>query len=141
MNYETNKQFSLDSENFYKSIIRVTYTPIKKVTWIKVYRKKGDVIYKRNLFTLFRKRVKEVVQEDIIRDSGLGEYYYYKISDYAKRYNYLIIDGEIHSKARVDIETNVKDGNRVLTFDTEADAMSYVASLKENCKKCGNNLL
>lgn len=141
MNYETNKQFSLDSEGFYRSILRITYTPIKKVTWIKVYRKKGDVVYKRNLFTLFRKKVKEVVQEDIIRDTGWGDYYYYKISDYAKRNNYLIIDGELHTKARVDVETNVKDGNRIIQFETEADALAYVASLKENCKKCGNNLL
>ena len=70
MNYETNKEFSLDSEGFYRSILRITYTPIKKVTWTNIHRKKGDVIYKRNLFTLFRKKVKEVVQEDVIREYG-----------------------------------------------------------------------
>ena len=140
MNY-TNKPFSMDSEAFYRSIVRITYSPLKEVTWAKVYHKKGDVIYKRNLFTLFRKKVKEVVQEDIIRDTGWGDYYYYPISQYADRYDYLIIDGKMFVKPHVQIETNVKDTNRKVKFDTEAEALSYISAIKENCKKCGNNLL
>lgn len=139
--YEGNKPFSLESEEFYKSIIRVIYSPSEKVTWVTPYRRKGDVIYRRNLFTLFKKKVKEVVQEDIIRETGWGDYYYSTISEYAKKNNNLIIDGVLYTKPRVFIETNVKDGNRNERFETEADAMNYIMSLKENCKKCGNNLL
>ena len=140
MNY-TNKPFSMDSEAFYRSIVRITYSPLKEVTWAKVHHKKGDVIYKRNLFTLFRKKVKEVVQEDIIRDTGWRDYYHYPISQYADRYDYLIIDGKMFVKPYVQIETNVKDTNRKVKFDTEAEALSYISAIKENCKKCGNNLL
>jgi hypothetical protein len=139
--YEGNKPFSLESEEFYKSIIRVIYSPSEKVTWVIPYRRKGDVIYRRNLFTLFKKKVKEVVQEDIIRETGWGDYYYSTISEYAKKNNHLIIDGVLYTKPRVLIETNVKDGNRIVKFETEAEAMNYITSLKENCKKCGNNLL
>lgn len=131
----------MDSEAFYRSIVRITYYPLKEVTWIKAYRKKGDIIYKRNLFTLFRKKAKGIVEEDIIRDIGWGEYYYYPISQYANMHGYLIIDGKMFIKPYVRIETNVKDTNRDVKFDTEAEALSYVSSLKENCKKCGNNLL
>ena len=140
-NYEGNKPFSLESEEFYKSIIRVTYSPPEKVTWVKTHRKKGDVLYKRNLFTLFKKKVKGVVQEDIIRETRWDDYCYYTISEYAKKNNYLIIDGVLYTKPRVFIETNVKDGNRSERFETEAEAMNYITSLKEKCKKCGNNLL
>lgn len=140
MNY-TNKPFSMDSEAFYRSIVRITYSPLKEVTWAKVHHKKGDVIYKRNLFTLFRKKVKEVVQEDIIREVGWGDYYYYPISKYAKNNDYLIIDGKMFVKPCVHIETNVKDTSRMVKFDTEAEALSYISTLKENCRKCENNLL
>jgi len=140
MNY-TNRSFSMESEAFYKSITRITYNPLKEVTWIKIHHKKGDVIYRRNLFTLFRKKVKEVVQEDIIRDTGWGDYYYYPISSYAKNHDYLIIDGKMYVRPNVQIETNVKDTNRTVKFDTEAEALSYISALKENCRKCENNLL
>lgn len=140
MNY-TDKPFSMDSEAFYRSITRISYTPLREVTWIKIHRRKGDVIYKRNLFTLFRKKVKEVVQEDIIREVGWGDYCYYPISKYAQSHNYLLIDGKMYSKPQVFIETNVKDTNRTVKFDTEAEALSYISTLKENCRKCENNLL
>lgn len=140
MNY-TDKPFSMDSETFYRSITRISYTPLREVTWIKIYRRKGDVIYKRNLFTLFMRKVKEVVKEDIIRETGWGDYYYYPISEYAQSHNYLLIDGKMYAKPQVFIETNVKDTNRTVKFDTEAEALSYISTLKENCRKCENNLL
>lgn len=131
----------MDSEAFYRSIVRITYHPLEEVTWAKVYHKKGDVIYKRNLFTLFRKKVKEVVQEDIIREAGWGDYYYSPISEYANKYDYLIIDGKMFVKPYVQIDTNVKDASRKVKFDTETEALSYISTLKENCRKCENNLL
>ena len=140
MNY-TNRSFSLESETFYKSITRITYNPLKEVTWIKIRHKKGDVIYRRNLFTLFRKRVKKVIQEDIIIETGWGDCYYYPVSSYAENHGYLIIDGKMYVRPNVHIETNVKDGDRTVKFDTEAEALNYISSVKENCRKCGNNLL
>ena len=139
MNY-TNQPFSLESETFYKSITRISYTPMKEVTGVKLYRKKGDVIYKRNLFTLFRKRIKEIIQEDIIRDRW-GDYYYYSISEYARRYNYLIVDGKLYERPCVYVETNTKDTTRSVKFDSETEALDYISSIKENCRKCKNNLL
>jgi hypothetical protein len=85
--------------------------------------------------------VKEVIQEDMIRETGWGEYYYYPISSYAKNHDYLIIDGKMYVRPNVHIETNVKDGDRTVKFDTEAEALSYISALKENCRKCENNLL
>jgi hypothetical protein len=140
MNYE-NKSFSVESETFYKSVTRLTFNPIREVTWAHPYRKKGDVIYRRNLFTLFRKRVKKVITEDIYREYGWHEHYDYTASEYAERNGYLIIDGKMHQRASVVIETSTSKDNRILQFDTNTEALSYIASLKENCKKCENNLL
>lgn len=140
MNYE-NKPFSVESEVFYKSVTRVTFSPISEVTWARPYRKKGDVIYRRNLFTLFRKKVKKVFTEDIYRSYTLDSHYDYTASEYAERNGYLIIDGKMHQRANVVIETSTSKDGRILKFDTNAEALSYIATLKENCRKCENNLL
>jgi hypothetical protein len=140
MNYDE-KPFSVESETFYRSITRITFNPIREVTWLNPYRKKGEVIYRRNLFTLFRKKVKKVITEDMYRSYGYDSHYDCSASEYAARNGYLIIDGKMHQRANVVIETSTSKDGRVLKFDTNAEALSYIATLKENCRKCENNLL
>lgn len=140
MKYE-DKPFSVESETFYKSVTRVTFHPMNEVTWIHPHHRKGDVIYKRNLFTLFRKKVKKVITEDMYRTYGMESHYDCPASEYAERNGYLLIDGKLYHKPCVIVETTTSKDNRTLKFNTNAEALSYVDSLKKNCCKCENNLL
>ena len=121
--------------------MRVSFTPMKQAN-IPISHKKGEVIYKRNPFTLFRKKVKRVVAEDEIVEFGWENRYYTPVTEYVKSRRYLmLVDGVIHYRPTVLIESSIKDGNRTKYFDSDEQALDYIKTLKEKCKLCENNLL
>ena len=136
------KAYSLESDTFYKSITRVSFTPIKEITCFKILHKKGDVEYGCNLFTGFKKKVKKVYTDNIIKvEYGCGESYKTSMQKYAERFKYLIKDDKLFSKAKVEIETNIKGGDRTLSFDSNEDAINHMNLVKQNCKTFGNTLI
>jgi len=137
------KAYSLESEAFYKSIVRINFTPIAEVTWVKTKHKKGDIQYKCNLFTGFKKKVKKVYTDDIIdvyNNSG-GYCYETTLNEYADRRGYLIRDNKLFVPAKVDVETNIKDVSRHKYFESNEDAINYINLVKQNCKTVGNTLI
>lgn len=135
------KAYSLESDTFYKSITRVSFTPIKEITWYRTIHKKGDIKYKCNLFTGFKKKAVEVYDDDIIEINHWGDIYTISIQQYAENHNYLAKEGKLFSKAKVCIETNIKNGDRTLSFDSNEDAINHVNLIKQNCKIFGNTLI
>lgn len=133
------KRQTLNSSTFYKSIVRIDFRPMEKVTayFHQPKHRKGDVIYKRNFFT-GKKKVVKVYEEDtwLYHDSWeMG------INEYAKRCDHLVVDGELYYRPWVTIETTNKDNNRTVKFDSNVEALDYIADIKEKCKLCENNLL
>jgi len=135
------QECSYQSDTFYKSIMRVSFFPMKPANIVPSH-KKGEVIYRRNLLTLFRRKVKRVVAEDEIRECGWETVYHTPVSDYVKSHSYLmLVDGVIHCRPKVVIESSIKDGGRTVYFNTNEEALDYIKTLKEKCKLCENNLL
>lgn len=138
------KKCSLDSDTFYKSIVRVEFRPVEKVTstYHKPKYKKGDVIYKRNLFTGFKKKIKKVFTEDTWMKTAYGEFIgWANIHEYADWNGMLVVDGNLCWKPWIQIETINKGNNRTIKFENNDDAIKYMREIKEKCKICGNNLL
>ena len=136
------KRQTLNSSTFYKSIIRIDFRPIEKVTsrYHKPRHKKGEVVYKRNFFT-GKKKVIRVYVEDIWTYDTYGGPIEMTINEYAKKCDLLVIEGELYRRPVVTIETTNKDNNRTITFENNIEALDYIAEIKENCKLCENNLL
>lgn len=140
------KRQTLDSSAFYKSIVRVDFKPMEKVSSNSLYHKpthrKGDVLYKRNLFTGFKKKVKKVFTEDVWANSSYGEFISWdNIYQHAERSGLLVIDGELYYRPHVIIETSFKGGDRTIKFDSNVEAAEFMRDLKEKCKMCENTLL
>lgn len=138
------KRCSLDSDTFYKSIVRVDFRPAEKVTskFHKPCHKKGDVIYERNFFTGFRKKVKKVFTEDTWMKTTHGEFLgWVNIHEYAEWCGLLVVNGELCWKPLIQIETTNKTNDRTVKFENNDDAIKYMREIKEKCKICGNNLL
>lgn len=140
------KRETMESVTFYKSIVRVDFKPMEKVPSTSIYHRpshrKGEVIYKRNLLTGFRKKVKKIFTEDVWMHSSYGEFVSWdNIQQHADRCDLLIIDGELYYKPIVVIESSVKDGGRTIKFDSNIEALEYMHNLKEKCKLCENTLL
>lgn len=138
------KKYSLESDTFYKSITRVTFTPIEEFTSYDILHKRGDVEYKCNLFTLFEKKVKKVYTDNIIktRTWGYGCYDEISMEGFVRKNKTLFIkDDKIYHKAEVLIETNIKDGDRLIRFENNDEAINYMNLLKQNCKKFDNTLI
>ena len=135
------KAYSLESDTFYKSITRVSFTPMREITWYRTIHKKGDVIYKCNLFTGFKKKVKKVCTDDIIEINHWGEKYETSMQNFAENHGYVVKEGKLFQKANVHIETNIKDGNRTISFDSNEDAVNHMNLVKQNCKTFGNTLI
>ena len=135
------KAYSLESDTFYKSITRVRFTQIKEITWYKVIHKKGDIKYKCNLFTGFKKKVAKTYDDDIIKVNFYGDVYETPIKQFAENHGYLLKDGKMFNRATVNIQTNIKDGNRTLSFDSNEEAVNYMNLIKQNCKTFNNTLI
>ena len=136
------KRQTLNSSTFYKSIIRIDFRPIEKVTsqYHKPRHKKGEVVYKRNFFT-GKKKVVRVYTEDVWIHNGYDRPIEMNVNEYAKRCDLLVIEGELYRRPVVIIETTNKDNNRTITFENNIEALDYIADIKEKCKLCENNLL
>ena len=133
---------SLDSAAFFKSIMRFKLHPMEEVCSEPTH-KKGDVIYKRNLFTGFRKKAKKVYTEDTWDRSRWGEPLIapMNIHQYAAYFGYLVRDNRLYSKPYVFIETSNKNNNRTIKFNSNEEAFEYMRKVKEKCAKFGNKLL
>lgn len=142
MNYN-DKSYSLDSNTFFKSIVKIDFVPMAEITssYHKPRYKKGDVLYKRRLFR--KKKVKKVFDEDmwVYSDCWGERSELMNIYEYAKKCDFIALDGKLYFRPAVRIETTHKDNNRYIKFDTNQEANDYIASLKEKCKLCENSLL
>lgn len=140
-----NTEQILKSKAYYSKIVGIKFTPRTKFFPSRkpVY-KKGDIIPGKK--HLFRKNEISKCAETDLYESYISYYDYSETvlltaAEYAKQIgvSYDSENEEFYRKPKIVIEF-IKDSES-RSFDSDVEALNFLNSLKEKCRKCGNEIL
>ena len=140
-----NKKFSainLSGEAFYRNIINVVFTPIRKTETLIPKVKKGKIYFWKlwGIIPLIPFRAKEdlYTPSDNIFNRFCGLREEYERKHWVK---YTLLKGnDVYNKARINIYCIESRLNETKYFDDNESAMKYLESIKAKCKEVDNTL-